>query len=340
MRATTFLRLLTLLLITLLVASLTAPAPAEEVTIAYSSPVSLSWAPLEIATLNGYYKDAGLQVKEVRMKGSPLAMAAVLAGNAQFGANSVPSTIQVFEKGEKPLNIALFQNTMTIEIVMSTEEAKERGITAASPLAARVAALKGLRVGISSRGGVPDLFVSYALGSQGLNPERDVTKVPLGTPEANIAALRRGDINAFAHALPNTMVPVVEGFGATLISAPLGDLKALWPFDYGSLHTTVAYAKEHADITRKVAGAVRRANEFIKSHSVDELFPLFQKRFSKTPEKVLRLSVERIIAATSPDGKFSPEGMRNAAKFLLEGKKIKRMLTDEELQSLYSNAYL
>ena len=56
--------------------------------------------------------------------------------------------------------------------------------------------LKGKRVGVSQLGASPDFIARLGLRQLGLNPERDVTIVPIGSPGERWAALNAGHVHA------------------------------------------------------------------------------------------------------------------------------------------------
>jgi NitT/TauT family transport system substrate-binding protein len=310
-----------------------------QTTMAYASPVSFTWTPIYVARDKGYFDQEGIDIKDIYMKSAPVAMSAMLAGDAEFSANNFASAAQVMEKGQKVVSIVLMQNLANMEIVLKSDVAKEKGVTEKSPWHDRVMALKGLKIGISTFGGTPDMFLTFAVRSVGLDPAKDITRVPLGTGPANISGLKAGQVQAFSHVPPNTVIPAAEGFGIIVASAPMGDLKELSPIAYGAILAAADTVEKKPELCGKIARAVVKANKFIKGNA-DETLAILRKYFPKISEEALRISAERTIRTNSPDGRVTLEAARNAEKFLIEGKLLKRSLTDEELKKLFTNKFV
>ena len=74
------------------------------------------------------------------------------------------------------------------------------------------AALKGKRVGVSSFGATGDLAARVGLRSLGLDPEKDVTIITLGTDTLRHAALIAGTVQATHMPVPLNIQLKKEGY--------------------------------------------------------------------------------------------------------------------------------
>jgi ABC-type nitrate/sulfonate/bicarbonate transport system substrate-binding protein len=80
-----------------------------------------------------------------------------------------------------------------------------KGITEASPVAAKIAALKGLRMGDTGPGGAPDNLLRWLAAKGGMNPNTDLRLVPIqGGGPAILAALGKGVIDGFCLSSPTS----------------------------------------------------------------------------------------------------------------------------------------
>ncbi len=118
-------------------------------------------------------------------------------------------------------------------------------------------ALVGKKIGISAPGSATDALLTYLFRKQGLDAQRDVTKVNLGnvTPAAALAALSSGRVDAVCWPVPVGQQAEAQGIGRIFISPAKGDIPAMSGMIYG-----VIYAKQSViDTKPKAVQALIRA---------------------------------------------------------------------------------
>src|SRR3546814_10006490 len=87
-------------------------------------------------------------------------------------------------------------------LVISVYGENKHSITAASAYAEKQKAMNGIKVGVTSPGSGTDQAVRFLAKEAGLDPDRDITIVSLGTGDAMTAALIQGRIDGFTHSAP------------------------------------------------------------------------------------------------------------------------------------------
>jgi len=239
------------------------PATAAEptkITIVQSS-YSFNFVPLDIARTEGYLADEGLDVDVVLAGGGPKTMTALLGGGGQFGACVLLDGIMAHRKGLDEVRAIATLSLAYNPVLIRAEVAKQRGISADMPLKERIAAIKGLRMAITTPGSSSDMIVRYLALTNGLSPDRDLQIVPLGSVPAQTAGLRAGQVDGCA-CLPGVdTLTKQEGLTVDLIRA--SELGALDGITYGTLYGLASYNKAHPEIARGVARAITRATMLI-----------------------------------------------------------------------------
>jgi NitT/TauT family transport system substrate-binding protein len=218
---------------------------------------SFNFVPLYIAETEGYFKDEGLQVEVILAGGGPKAMTALLGGGGQFSASVLFDGIMAQRRGLDDVRAMATLSYFQRPFVLRTDVAKAHGITRDKPLRERVAAMKDLRIGITTPGATSDLTLRYLLSSNGLQPDRDVQIVPVGGVSTSIAALQAGQIDGCS-CLPGVDV-MTERQGLTVDILNPEDMNELNGVTYGTLYGLASYNKAHPEIVRAMARAITRA---------------------------------------------------------------------------------
>jgi NitT/TauT family transport system substrate-binding protein len=240
---------------------------------------AITFFPMYIAEKEGYFKSQGLTfdpaTPPLLLSGSKVATA-VETNSVEVG---VGGTTDVFTISRVDSSIRLIGDVsdgLQIDVVASKSLLQQTGLTDASPLADKVNALKGKKVGVSAPNSASDALVTYLFRQQGLNAQTDVTKVSVGASITTaLAALQSGRVDAVAIASPAGEEASVKGFGDLFISPTRGDDPALVGQMFG-----IAFAKQQTIDAkpRAVQAFIRglaQADTFIQQHP-DQTLTLLQ----------------------------------------------------------------
>jgi len=187
-----------LFLILLFLTSTAAPLSAQLKKVRFSaSAISLSELPFKVAQVKGFYREEGLDVEVILIRGA-VGMQALLGGSVDYTSAS-GSTIAAAVRG------------LPVKLVFIAS-AKPQFDLMAQPQIRSVQDLKGKVVGISSRGGSNDLLLQIILQKNGLTPNKDVTMIIVGAQEESAIALRTGRIAAALLTPPRPFMLEREGF--------------------------------------------------------------------------------------------------------------------------------
>ena len=175
------------------------PAPAPlKVKLAYGN-ISGDFMPVWVAQEAGIYKKNGLEVELISIDGGARTMAAILSGDVQAGVVGGAESLSATAEGASIKTFAVLVPVFPY-LLMAAPEIKT------------VADLRGKKIGISSVGGSADIATRQVLRDSGLDPDKDVALISLGSHAQRTAALFAGAIQAAVDDPPNTTELAEKGF--------------------------------------------------------------------------------------------------------------------------------
>jgi ABC-type nitrate/sulfonate/bicarbonate transport system substrate-binding protein len=185
-------------LVLLFLASVATPLSAQLKKVRFSTTgISVSELPFKVAQLKGFYREEGLDVEMILIRGA-VGMQALLGGSVDYTSAS-GSTIAAAVRGLPVKLIFISSSKPQFELI-------------SQPQIKSIQDLKGKIVGISSRGGSNDLMMQMILQKNGLAPNKDVTTIIVGAQEETVIALRTGRIAAALLTPPRNFMLQRDGF--------------------------------------------------------------------------------------------------------------------------------
>ena len=149
--------------------------------------VSLSWnnqLPFRIAIARGFFRDQGLTVEPIFVRGGPTALAALISGDVDFGSiGGAQAAIRSRAKG-LDIHIIASQSNYTNYTLLGGKEAKS------------TEELRGKIIGVTGAGAFSDFAIRIYLKRNNLDPDKDVTLRAIGGTALRAIALERGLIAA------------------------------------------------------------------------------------------------------------------------------------------------
>jgi NitT/TauT family transport system substrate-binding protein len=165
--------------------------------------VSLSWnnqLPFRIAIAKGFFKDQGLTVEQIFVRGGPTAIAALVSGNVDFASiGGAQAPIRSNARGLDLQIIASLSN-YTNYALLGSKEAKT------------IEELRGKIIGVTGAGAFSDFAVRIFLKRNNLDPDKDVTLRAIGGTALRAIALERGIIAAAPFTAEDTIRLLDKGF--------------------------------------------------------------------------------------------------------------------------------
>jgi len=199
-----------LIFFSLLVGSSPAPAQLKKIRFSVSS-ISTTEIAYRMAQLKGFYRDEGLDVEMIVIRGA-IGIPALVGGSVDY-ASAAGAVIAAAMRG------------IGIKLVLIVSSRPQFDLVTA-PEIKTLQLLKGKSVGISSRGGAVDLLMQTILSQNGLTPHKDVSLLVVGTPEETMLALKTGRIAAGLFTPPRPLILRREGYNKL---AYAGDYMSHYP---------------------------------------------------------------------------------------------------------------
>jgi ABC-type nitrate/sulfonate/bicarbonate transport system substrate-binding protein len=171
----------------LLVLCVAAPSSAQEKKNIRMVFVSLAWnseIPFRAALARGYFKQQGLQVEPILIRGGPAAIAALVSGEVDFA--SIGGAQAIFRGKARGLDLAIIGciSSTTNYILLGNKQTRT------------VEELKGKPIGITGAGTYSEFAVKAFLRKHNLNPDKDVVLRAIGGTVLRAAAIEKGIIAA------------------------------------------------------------------------------------------------------------------------------------------------
>jgi len=261
------------------------------------------WLPVYLAHQLGYFKDEGLEVSFVTYQGGPLAIAALLAGDAQFSLTGYEQVLKTYEKGKSTKMIGATTQKHSWSLLVRPE-------------IKTFADLKGKKISAGKPGSSARAFVRASVIYGGLNPDTDVVYVDL-PPGGEVAALDKGEIDAAFGGGARKVELLKKGAKVLVdLTKPEQHKKVIGSDTYHLyvIQVTDEYSKKHPDIVQKFVNAVARGIAWQKKHTVKEIAATIAPLFPGIKAEAIT-DVKRSL---SSDGYLTKEGHAAAVRFSID----------------------
>ena len=174
----------------------------KEINISY--PLGGSSSFFWVAYRSGSFERQGLRLKPIFIPGGVTALQSLLAKEVSIQLTAGPAAIRAWARGAREVTfIGAVGNRLDYIIV-------------AHPSVHNASDLKGKRIGVSQLGASPDFIARLGLRRLGLNPEKDVMIVPIGSPGERWSALTAGHVQASLFQAPFTLRARKAGYTSLL----------------------------------------------------------------------------------------------------------------------------
>ncbi len=263
----------------LVVLSAAAPGPGRAgpagVTLAYVA-VTGHTLPLWVGGEEQIFERQGLSARIVYIESSVVATAALLSGDVDIIQETPAASVRAQLKGADT-------------IVLATHIPYSDQVLVGPPEIRSLDDLRGKTIGVTKAGTVSDVIMRIVLRRAGLVPGRDVQVTYLGTQPAQVAALRKGLVQAIAVSPPSQLIAEKAGAHEILDTAAL---RIPYPID--GIVTTRRFMAAHPETLSAFLTAWLQAIRFIRDHPIRAQAVLGKYTHESDPA-ILRLAYQALV---------------------------------------------
>jgi NitT/TauT family transport system substrate-binding protein len=260
----------TLLLSAFLIGDLFAQNPADRVRIGYATSSGQA-AALWITQDAGFFKRNGLDVELIYMQGGIRVVQGIISSTLTLGWGGGADLVQARLAGGDVKIIAAFNDSIPYKLIAA------RSITRADQL-------KGQRLAVSSLGSSSHFWAKYALKQLGLDGERDMAAIAVGSDLARLASLESGAAQASAVEMVTAFIAQKKGF-PILIDLTDDKLRFLG----ASVVAQSGVIERQTDACRRVIKSLVDGIHFMRTNKKDSM-AIIGKRMRTTDEEIIEIN--------------------------------------------------
>jgi ABC-type nitrate/sulfonate/bicarbonate transport system substrate-binding protein len=280
-------RRVTIVCLVYLLLTLTGSAVAQlrKLNIAYTA-TSPYQAALIIAQQTGIFKKHGLEPSLILTAGGSLGFQAMMGGDVAMVLADGSAAVNSNLAGADVVIIASLLNTFPYSLI-SVPEIK------------KVDQLVGGKVAISRFGSATDMSVRMSLAKVGLNPDKDVVILQIGTQTQRFAALQSKNVQATIITPPFTLTARKLGYNTLIDMAQLNI-----PFELTALLTRKSFIKTQRDTVTSVVAALADAVHYYKREK-EPTIKILSKYLQTTDREALEETYKEIALKVLPEKPYA-----------------------------------
>ena len=244
---------------------------------------SVFYAPLYVALNNGYFEEAGLDVRLTNAGGTDKVTAALVSGSADIGLMGPEGVIYASEMNDAPVVFGQLTKRDGSFLVSKKDEADTF----------EWSDLEGKHVLAGRVGGVPAMTMQYIMNGYGLY---DGVNCTINTEVAfnMMGSVFEADDSVDYTTLFEPTASEFEATGRGYIVASVGEESGEVP--YTAFAALGSYLEDERETAKAFLGAVRRGYEFMCESTPAEVAKSLAPSFDGTSEESLAIAVESYLA--------------------------------------------
>ena len=283
---------------------------ADKIRIAVPEPAG-PYATFPLAYKKGFLTGQGVAAEVILMRNS-ITVQALNNGGIDY-LTPIPRSVQAVIGGFPLKIVACYLPKATLMVVSRPEinSAKE---------------LKGKTVAISGVGSATFAVLRLIAKHFGLDPEKEIRTLGVGTSEARLAALKQGLVSA-------AVVPPPWDFHATKLGFHvIARSNELFNYPQVGLIANEKKVKEQAGEIKRVIKSGIMANRYIRSNREETI--QFVMEWLKTDRELAVATYEAFLPAYNEDGNCPEDGMALVIEEIKKAAKISREVSMKDVADL------
>ena len=273
--------------------------------------LNAQFLPLALAEKRGYFKEDGLQGEIIRINPT-VALAALVSGELDYWTvigNSVGAIIQ-----GAPLRVLACYVPGSPSALIVRPEFKS------------VQELKGKAIGLNTSGGALESIGRLIFKHFGLDPDKEIKFLPLGTNERRFSAMKQG-------LTAGTMgSPPLDFLGKKMGFVVLARAYELFSYPTSGVIASARKIKEKPDEVKRVITAGIKAARYIRQNREGTI--QFMTEWSKIDKEMATNTYESVLKLFNDDGSLPEKGLLLVIDELRKLGKVEREISVREVADL------
>src|SRR5262245_1481758 len=267
--------------------------------------------PLAVAEKRGFFKEDGLQSEIIRINPT-VALAALVSGELDYWTvigNSVAAAIQ-----GAPLKVLACYVPGSPSALIVRPEFKG------------VPELKGKAIGLNTSGGALESIGRLMFKHFGVDPDKEIKFLPLGTNERRFSAMKQG---LTAGTLGS---PPLDFLGKKMGFVVLTRAHELFSYPTSGVVSSVKKIKDRPDEVKRVIKAGIKANRYIRQNREGTIQLMID--WSKSDKEMATAGYESVLKLFNDDGSVPEKGLLLVIDELKRLAKVEREISPAEVADL------
>ena len=283
---------------------------ADKIRIAVTN-FNMAFLPSGIALKRGFFKEEGLEAEVIRMNAN-IAIAALAGGDVGY-TMIFGSVVRAAIRGLPVKVVASFMDSSTHALIARPEFRSAKD-------------LKGKTLGVQAYGATDHVAANMMLKHFGVDPEKDIKTVALGSAAARLAALKEGVVDVVVVAPPADVEGKKLGFPI------LTRAYEVFNFPFVGLGTTVKKIQERPDEVKRTIKALIKANRFLRNNREGAIQMLVE--WGRTEWELAVAAYDSAWQVHNLDGHIPEDGLRSVVDQARNDAKIAREVALGEVSDL------
>ena len=274
---------------------------------------SIFYAPQYAALTLGFFEEQGIAVELTNGQGADAVMAAVLSGNIDIGFAGPEAAIYVYNEGKEDYTQVFAQVTRRDGSFLIGREPDENFTWDQ---------VRGKTLLPGRKGGVPYMTLEHVLRQNGIDPATDVT-LDNSVQFSMMTAAFTGGTGDYVTAFEPT-ASMLQKEGKGYIVASVGEASGEIP--YTAYFAKKSYIAENSDLIQRFTNAVYKGQQWVATHTDEEVAKAVQEHFPDTSFDLLVQSVAsyRAIDAWNTDPVLSEESFQRLQTVMTEAGELEQ----------------
>ena len=273
--------------------------------------LNAQFAPLALAEKKGFFREDGLQGEVIRINPT-VALAALVSGELDYWTvigNSVAAAIQGV-----PLRVLACYVPGSPSALIARPEFKS------------VQELRGKTVGLNTSGGALESTARLIFKHFGLDPDKEIKFLALGTSERRLSAMKQGLTAATMGSPPLDFLGKKMGF------VVLARAHELFSYPTSGVVASVKKIKEKPDEIKRVIKAGIKANRYIRQNREGTIESMTE--WTKADKEIATAGYESVLKLFNDDGSVPEKGLLLVIEELKKLGKVEREIAPSDVADL------